>query len=72
MKKKKLTIDELEQQIYGEGGLLFRVKDKIHELGIREVVKIMDVSTQSVYIFINYKRPKLETITKYARAVGVE
>jgi hypothetical protein len=72
MKKKKLSIDEIDAEIYGDGGLMHRVKDKIHEVGVRVLSVKTEKSTQTIYGFINAKRPKVSTIKYYAEVLGVE
>jgi hypothetical protein len=72
MKKKKLSIDEIDAEIYGDGGLLDRVKDKICSLGVPFVATRTGKSVQNIYGFIRADEPKMKTIKDYAEVLGVE
>jgi len=66
------TVGEVEKIVYSPGGLYDRVRKRIETIGTREVARRMEVSTQSVNHFKSYSKPKIMSILKYARAVGIE
>lgn len=69
---KNISLKEIDKMVYGRCGILDRVKIEVMKIGAAETGKRCDVSPQSVHIFLDTDRPKMETIKKYAEAVGVE
>lgn len=72
MKKKRMSIDEIDAEIYGDGGLMYRVKERMLSVGVPNVSTKTGKSTQNIYYFIRSKKPKVSTIQAYAEVLGVE
>lgn len=78
MKQPKLK--EIENSIYGAGGLYERTIKKIEQISIPEAVKITGKKRQSFNIYIHQfthpekydYRPKFDTIKEMAEMIGVE
>lgn len=75
-----LKISEIENSIYGKGGLYERTVKKIEEISIPEAVKITGKKRQSFNIYIHQfnhpekydYRPKFDTIKEIAEMIWVE
>jgi len=72
----KMSTEEIESAIYGDGGLYDRVVEKITELSVRKVSEMSGKSTQNINVFRNRRsseyKPKLETIVELAHVVGIK
>lgn len=78
-KNKPLTPREIESAIYGENGLYDRVIIAMNKERTGIIARKLEISSQQVDSFKGYKKdgvysskPKLETIAKYAKGLGVE
>lgn len=76
---KNQTPTEIHDLIYGPDGLYKRVVDEIDDIGIRKAGKLCNKSTQHMNMiraaFVKNEiksKPKLETIMKIAKSLGVE
>ena len=74
--KNKIKVNEIHDQIYGDGGLLDRVRAEIDRRGIPVVAKLTHKSRQTIHSGIMYSKLKseikLSTIIEFARWLNIE
>jgi hypothetical protein len=74
-----MTPEQIESEIYGDGGYYDRVVDAMNK-DLTGSIKKLGVTRQNLLIFRTLKKdgkfqsykPKLETIERYAKGLGVE
>lgn len=78
-KKKILTIDEIEDGVFGSDGLLKRVIDKMTAIGVSETIEKTGIRRQQIDKLKRqfrdsekYDKPKVSTVVDLARSLGVE
>jgi hypothetical protein len=69
---KKLTVSQIEEEIYGKGGLAERVRADIKRRGMTPTVVKTGLSHSSAATMLKYDRPKFDTLKKWCELLGVE
>ncbi len=76
---KPMTPEQIESEIYGDGGLYDRVVVAMNKERTGIIARKLEISSQSLNLFKSYKRdgiysekPTFRIISKYAQKLGVE